>query len=156
MIVEVNEGILRHHNIAIEQVCAYGHSGHGLVERKMRDWGTMIGKLDIRGSDISKFQASNYMRVIAGKMNSAPYSLRFAANYINPLESGQDLNLEIITPNPWKISHKKNGMDAAFIKLPGTLTEHEGEVQKQLETLVAFLKDVTIVTTRCGQEKIGQ
>ena len=144
MIVEVNEGILRHHNIAIEQVCAYGHVGHGLVERKMRDWGIMMGKLDMRRSDISKVQASNYLRVISGKMNSTPYGLRFAANSSNPLETGQDLNMELLTPNHWKISHKKNGLDAAFIKLPGTLTEHEGEVQKQLETLVSFNKDVLL------------
>ena len=30
MIVEVNKGILRHHNIAIEQVCAYGEKNEGL------------------------------------------------------------------------------------------------------------------------------
>merc|ERR1712030_112469 len=59
-------------------------------------------------------------------------------------QSGQDLNLELLTPNHWKISHKKNGLDAAFIKLPGTLTEHEGEVQKQLDTLVSFNKDVLL------------
>ena len=35
-------------------------------------------------------------------------------------------------------------MDAAFIRLPGTLTEHEGEVQKQLDTLMAFHKNIML------------
>ena len=56
LFLEVNEGILKHHNIAIEQVCAYGHSGHGLVERKMRDWGIMIGKLDMRNRIYLRFK----------------------------------------------------------------------------------------------------
>ena len=35
IIVEVNNTIMKNHNIAIEQVTARQHSAHGLVERRM-------------------------------------------------------------------------------------------------------------------------
>ena len=48
MLVEVNEVIMKQHDVAIEQVTARQHSAHGLVERRMMVFGEQMGKLDIR------------------------------------------------------------------------------------------------------------
>ena len=65
MIIEANETILKQHEVAIEQVTARQHSAHGLVERRMKDFGDMMGKLDVKQSNMTKTEASNFTRVIA-------------------------------------------------------------------------------------------
>ena len=139
MVIEVNETILKQHEIAIEQVTARQHSAHGLVERRMKDFGDMIGKLDVKQSNMTKTEASNFTRVIAAKLNERPYGLRFAnTDATGPLHPGQDLQMEAICPNHWKISHRVKGVTAAFVHLPAALAEHQAQVQDQLELLATF------------------
>ena len=63
MLIEVNEVILKQHEVAIEQVTARQHSAHGLVERRMMVFGKLMGTLDIKQADMTKTEASNYMRI---------------------------------------------------------------------------------------------
>ena len=65
MIIEANEVIMKERNVAIEQVTARQHSAHGLVERRMTVFGEQMGMLDIRQANVTKTEASNYMRIIA-------------------------------------------------------------------------------------------
>ena len=88
---------------------------------------------------MTKTEASNFTRVIAAKLNERPYGLRFAnTDATGPLHPGQDLQMEAICPNHWKISHRVKGITAAFVHLPAALTEHQAEVQDQLELLATF------------------
>ena len=79
MLVEVNEVIMKQHDVAIEQVTARQHSAHGLVERRMKVFGEQMGMLDIRQANVTKTEASNYMRIIAARLNAKPYGIRFTA-----------------------------------------------------------------------------
>jgi hypothetical protein len=56
---------MKQHDVAIEQVTARQHSAHGLVERRMKVFGKQMGRLDIRQANVTKTEASNYMRIIA-------------------------------------------------------------------------------------------
>ena len=139
MLVEVNEVIMKQHNVAIEQVTARQHSAHGLVERRMMVFGEQMGKLDIRQANVTKTEASNYMRIIAARLNAKPYGIRFIAKSdIGPLNSAQDLPMEVISPNHWKISHRTKSPNAAFVHLPGSLKDHQLEVSTQLKMLADF------------------
>jgi hypothetical protein len=42
MVVTTSDKTLREHGIGIETVAAYGHSAHGSVERRMKDFGLTI------------------------------------------------------------------------------------------------------------------
>jgi hypothetical protein len=78
------------------------------------------------------------MRVIPARLNAKPYSIRFLnKSDISPLHPGQDLPMEIICRNHWRISHRAKGGTAAFVNLSGSLKE-QGEVNTQLETLANF------------------
>ena len=54
MLVEINEVIMKQHNVAIEQVTAQQHSAHGLVERRMSFVGEQMGLLDVKKSQYFK------------------------------------------------------------------------------------------------------
>ena len=139
MLIEVNEVILKQHEVAIEQVTARQHSAHGLVERRMMVFGELMGTLDIKQADMTKTEASNYMRIIAARLNAKPYGIRFVSKSdIGPLHPAQDLPMEVISPNHWRISHRPKGGSAAFVHLPGSLKGHQGEVHAQLKTLADF------------------
>ena len=77
MVIEVNDNIMKEHNIAIEQVTARQHSAHGLVERRMAFFNQQIGLFDVSQAGVTKIQALNYMRSIAARLNDKPYGLRF-------------------------------------------------------------------------------
>ena len=65
----------------------------------------MLDLLDIKQANVTKIEASNYMRIIAARLNAKPYGIRFVAKSdIGPLDSAQDLSMEVISPNHWKIS----------------------------------------------------
>jgi hypothetical protein len=139
MLVEVNEVIMKEHNVEIEQVTAQQHSAHGLVERRMKYIGEQIGLLNVQRASITKNEASNYMRIIAARLNEKPYGLRFInRSDIGPLDPAQDLQMEVITPNHWRTSNRSQGTNAAFVHLPGTLKEHQLEVSSQLEMIANF------------------
>ena len=139
MIIEVNEVILKEHEVAIEQVTARQHSAHSLVERRMAVFGQHMGTLDVKKANMTKIEASNYIRVIASRLNEKPYGIRFLDRAdTGPLDPAQDLPMEVIAPNHWKISHRTNSPDAAFIHLPGTLKDHQLEVASQLKMLAEF------------------
>ena len=130
---------MKDHNVATEQATARHHSALGLVERRMAFFGEQIGMLDVRHANMTKIQASNYMRGIAARLNEKPYGIRFVAKSdIGPLDSVQDLPMEIITPNHWRISHRTDSPNAAFVHLPGTLKDHQLEVASQLKMLAEF------------------
>jgi hypothetical protein len=139
MLVEVNEVIMKEHNIEIEQVTAQQHSAHGLVERRMKFIGEQMGQLNVKGANMTKTEAANYMRVIAARLNEKPYGFRFVSHSdIGPLDPAQDLQMEVISPNHWKTSYRSQGINSAFVHLPGTLKEHQLEVSNQLEMLADF------------------
>ena len=46
MVVSTSEATLRVHGIGIEAFSAHGHSAHGLVERRMKDFGLPMGTFD--------------------------------------------------------------------------------------------------------------
>ena len=73
MIVSTSEATLREHGIGIEAVSAHCHSAHGLVERRMKDFGLTMGTLDKTDSGLSKIEISNIMRVVCGKLNNAKF-----------------------------------------------------------------------------------
>ena len=147
MLVEVNEVIMKEHNIEIEQVTAQQHSAHGLVERRMKFFGEQIGTLNVQKANITKTEASNYMRIIAARLNEKPYGLRYINHSdIGPLDSAQDLQMELITPNHWRTSNRSQGTNAAFVHLPGTLKEHQLEVSNQLEKLAHFFDEKLLPT----------
>jgi hypothetical protein len=105
----------------------------------MTVFGEHMGTLDIKQANVTKIEASNYMRIIAARLNAKPYGIRFVAKSdIGPLDSAQDLSMEVISPNHWKISHRTNSPDAAFVHLPGTLKDHQLEVSSQLKMLADF------------------
>jgi hypothetical protein len=86
-----------------------------------------------------KYIMSNYMRIIAARLNAKPYDVRFVGKSdIGPLHPAQDLPMEVISPNHWKISHRPKGENAAFVHLPGSLKDHQAEVSTQLEILADF------------------
>ena len=79
------------------------------------------------------------MRIIAARLNAKPYGIRFIAKSdIGPLNSAQDLPMEVISPNHWKISHRTKSPNAAFVHLPGSLKDHQLEVSTQLKMLADF------------------
>ena len=105
----------------------------------MTDFGDMMGKLDVKQSNMTKTEASNLTRVIAAKLNERPYGLRFAnTDATSTLHPGQELQMETVCPNHWKISHMVKGITAAFVHLPTSLAEHQAKVQDQLAILAAF------------------
>ena len=139
MLVEVNEVIMKEHTIEIEQVTAQQHSAHGLVERRMSFIGEQMGLLDVKKANITKTEVASYMRIVAARLNEKPYGLRFVSKSdIGPLDSAQDLQMEVISPNHWKISHRTQGTNSAFVHLPGTLKDHQLEVSNQLKMLADF------------------
>ena len=64
MVVATSEQVLREHRIGIEIVSAHGHSAHGLVERRMKDFGMALGTLDKQQAGLSKIEVSNIVRVV--------------------------------------------------------------------------------------------
>ena len=132
MIIEVNNTIMKDHNITIEQVTARQHSAHGLVERRMAFFNEQIGLFDVSRTGMTKIQASSYMRSIAARLNDKPYGLRFID------KMAQDLQMEVICTNYWKMSHRSSTPDAAFIRLPGTLQEQQSAVSSNLQMLADF------------------
>ena len=94
MVVRTSDKKLREHGIGIETVAAYGHSAHGSVERRMKDFGLTMGTLDKTKSGLSKIEVSNIMRVVCGKLNNTPYTAKFEEVFSAPTDIGQNLDLE--------------------------------------------------------------
>ena len=75
-----------------------------------------MGTLDIKEADMKKAEASNYMRIIAARLNAKPYGIRFVGKSdIGPLHPAQDLPMEVISPNHWKIIDPKVKMQPLYI-----------------------------------------
>ena len=139
MIIEANAFLMQQHGIAVEVVTAHQHSAHGLVERRMAFFNDHMGLFNIGQAGMSKTEAGNYMRCIAARLNDKPYGLRF----LNKMDTGlhgvpPDLEMETIAPNHWKLTHRKNSPNAAFVHLPKDIHEHQSAVSINLRMIADF------------------
>ena len=139
MIIEANASLMRNHGITVEIVTAHQHSAHGLVERRMAFFNDNMGAFNIGQAGISKTEAANYMRCIAARLNDKPYGLRF----LNRSDTGlrgipPDLELETITPNHWKLTHRKTSPNSVSVQLPETVQEHQSAVSINLKMIAEF------------------
>ena len=105
----------------------------------MAFFNNQMGLFNISQAGMTKTQAANYMRCIAARLNDKPYGLRF----LNEMDTGlldiaPDLEMETISPNHWKLTHRHNTPDAAFVHLPGTLREHQSAVSTTLQMIAEF------------------
>ena len=130
MLVEVNEQLLRDHQIAVEEVSPGDHFPHGLVERRAKVIGNALGLLSHKKETITKVQFSNMMRIMAARMNATSYGIYFLNTETGPNTPDQKLNLEAITTGGF--------MDDGFVHIPGSLELHQESVADQLELLRKF------------------
>merc|ERR1711894_112839 len=98
-----------------------------------------MGIFNIGQAGISKTEAGNYMRCIAARLNDKPYGLRF----LNRTDTGlqgvpPDLELETITPNHWKLTHRKTSPNSVSVQLPETVHEHQSAVSINLKMIAEF------------------
>ena len=49
-----------------------------------------------------------------------------------------DLEMETVAPNHWKLTHRQNAPDAAFVHLPKNLQEHQSAVSVNLKMIADF------------------
>ena len=56
VVVSTSEATLREYGIGIEAVSANGHSAHGFIERRMKDFGLTMGTLDKTDAGLSKIE----------------------------------------------------------------------------------------------------
>ena len=139
MIIEANGTLMQQHGIAVELVTAHQHSAHGLVERRMAFFNDHMGLFNVGQAGMTKTEAGNYMRCIAARLNDKPYGLRF----LNKMDTGlhgvpPDLEMETIAPNHWKLTHRKNSPNAAFVHLPKDIHEHQSAVSINLRMIADF------------------
>ena len=126
---KVSGELLRHQGTPIEVVSAHGHWPRGLVEARAKVIGTALGRLDKSKETISATELQYQLELVVSHLNDTPYALKRQSKLPGIHQLEQDVLLDTICPNTWRIGGRSDWNAPARMEL---VTDVEIQVQKSL------------------------
>ena len=137
---KLNQNLLIQHSLTIELIPALAHWRNGIVERKIRQIGEIMGPLSLETSGIDQVSLANTYRIIANYLNKTPYFLQFKHTTEQATQTNADYNmqLEILAPISFLNPFLKTKYQPITIK---SINESQTEILKHLGLNEALYKD---------------
>ena len=160
---KVSGELLRHQGTPIEVVSAHGHWPRGLVEARAKVIGTALGRLDKSKETISATELQYQLELVVSHLNDTPYALKRQSKLPGIHQLEQDVLLDTICPNTWRIGGRSDWNAPARMEL---VTDVEIQVQESVkitntmekfywETLFPMLVQETDLKRNRKAEKIA-
>ena len=136
----INESLMVDHQLSITLIPAFLHHFAGTVESKIKQVGSMLGNLNLKGTGISETELSNTLRIISAHLNKQPYAVQFVSNTDKELATGIQESSEILFVAP--ISFQNPNLENTFQPiLVDQLNSAQNALLKKLELTEKIYKE---------------
>ena len=92
----INESLMVDHQLSFTLIPAFLHHFAGTVESKIKQVGSMLGSLNLKGTGLTETELSNTLRIISAYLNKQPYAVQFVSNTDKQLATGIQESSEIL------------------------------------------------------------
>ena len=135
----VNESLMVDHQLSITLVPAFLHHFAGVVESKIKQVGSMLGNLSLKGTGLSETELSNTLRILSAFLNKQPYAVQFVSNTDKQLATGLQEPSEVLFVAP--ISFQNPNLENTYQPI---LVDQINSAQKSLLAKLELTKNIYI------------
>ena len=107
----INSSLLAEYEVSIELIPAKSHHMSGLVERRIRQIATILGRLDMTADNMTETKFCNTLRIITSYLNSIPYLVQFIGGQEKTAASGINeypMEVQYVSPISWLYNYITN------------------------------------------------
>ena len=125
------------HQLSITLIPAFLHHFAGAVESKIKQVGSMVGKLSLKGTGLSETELSDTLRILSAFLNKQPYAVQFVSNTDKQLATGLQEPSEVLFVAP--ISFQNPNLENTYQPI---LVDQINSAQKTLLTKLELTEKV--------------